>query len=199
MTLGAQLGATQKTWDNVDARRRAVCDCLEWAELADDEEGAGEELQRRYDALFLPKPPKVVPRPALEQVRKKTPVVLDPEPNSANLTPVWLFRYADIDHEKWGLRANAGALAAIHVRFQALEQRTWKEILQDKSNHEMDVAAIAKPARDRLQELGREFDPLYQLRVDGATRLWGFRSGRWFYVTWVDPDHSVYPVKLKNT
>ena len=44
-----------------------------------------------------------------------------------------------------------------------------------------------------------DVDELYQLRVTGAERVWGIRSGPLLRLLWWDPNHEVYPVMKMGT
>lgn len=90
----------------------------------------------------------------------------------------------------------------IHPKIKNFENKRWKEILSDegKRNHEVSVSQICKDAQNRLSQIDLEdVEKLVSLRLTGRQRLWGIRSESFFRVLWWDPNHSVYPSKLKHT
>ena len=84
-------------------------------------------------------------------------------------------------------------------RLQSFESMTWREIERDGKHHPMSHVAISAKARRRLAELPH-VDPelLYSLRITQRRRLWGIRQGRVFRILWWDPEHTVYPMDIKN-
>ncbi|OEJ34194.1 hypothetical protein [Streptomyces subrutilus] len=59
---------------------------------------------------------------------------------------------------------------------------------------------IIREARDRLTSLGlSDMTKIGRIRFAGTQRLYGFLEGTVFHVLWWDPNHEVYPSKLKHT
>ena len=68
------------------------------------------------------------------------------------------------------------------------------ELFGQGGNKRIPAENMCKEAQARLTEL--ELDDhgaLWELRLSGAPRIWGLRSGHVFYPVWWDPDHSVCP------
>ncbi|MGO2111641.1 MAG: hypothetical protein ACTH31_08515 [Pseudoclavibacter sp.] len=62
------------------------------------------------------------------------------------------------------------------------------------------VDVIPKNAKRRLEELERDDETeIARLRCGAKPRLYGFLREHVFHVLWWDPDHLVYPSKLRNT
>jgi hypothetical protein len=40
---------------------------------------------------------------------------------------------------------------------------------------------------------------IWCLRLQGAPRLYGFLVGHVFHIVWWDPDHEIWPSRLRNT
>lgn len=124
--------------------------------------------------------------------------------NLYQLSPKWSFVKCDMQHEKWGITANAGHLAGLLARFKEWERGTWGDILtttagrkHNTQSHPMPVGLLDKEAAKRLTELNLDsYDVLYSLTVTGRQRAWGImieETGT-FQLLWYDPRHEVYPV-----
>ncbi len=75
----------------------------------------------------------------------------------------------------------------------------WSDIL-NRNNHEVYVSSISRAAQKRLAEIKLDdFDRLVSLRFSGKERLWGIKINNVFKLIWWDPNHEVYPSKLKHT
>jgi hypothetical protein len=56
------------------------------------------------------------------------------------------------------------------------------------------IEDLPRDALRRLQDLQLDDeDGLCELRIKGASRVWGFRRGNVIHVLWWDPDHTVFP------
>lgn len=121
------------------------------------------------------------------------------------LHPKWSFVKCDMQHEKWGISANADCLLNMLERFKNWELITWGEILTTtagrKSNtqsHPMEVGILDREAQERLEELNLGSpDILYSLAISGRQRVWGLmveETGT-FQLLWCDPRHEIYPVE----
>lgn len=51
----------------------------------------------------------------------------------------------------------------------------------------------------RLATRYEGLDHMVRLEMGGLRRLYGVRTGHEFHVVWWDPDHAVWPAKLKHT
>lgn len=108
---------------------------------------------------------------------------------------------ADWDGE-WGL----GNFMSHHGKAVFEKLREWEklstgELFNMPGNKPIPVHKIVTRAQTRIKDLRREehADNLWELRLTGTQRFWGFRYGCLFYVLWWDPDHLVCPSKLKHT
>jgi hypothetical protein len=54
-------------------------------------------------------------------------------------------------------------------------------------------------ATDRLESKFQGLDHMVRLEIDGLKRLYGVRTGHEFHIIWWDPEHKVWPSKLRNT
>lgn len=84
-------------------------------------------------------------------------------------------------------------------KLQHFESMSWYEIL-GRNNHEVKVEQISKKAQKRLTSLKLDdYETLVSLRLTGPQRVWGIKMQNMFKILWWDPNHEVYPSKLKNT
>jgi hypothetical protein len=68
-------------------------------------------------------------------------------------------------------------------------------------------ADITPKAQRRLYKLAEKNvipedwlgEDLTSIRIAGAERIWGFKNGKYFFLLWWDPDHTVYPVEKRHT
>lgn len=69
-----------------------------------------------------------------------------------------------------------------------------REVFGQGGNKRIPAENMCKEAQKRLVDL--ELDDhgaLWELRLSGAPRVWGLRSGHIFYPIWWDPEHTVCP------
>ena len=113
------------------------------------------------------------------------------------------WRLAGIDlGGPWSWRkTTAVELAMLHAKIRDFETMTADEVFgPNRGNKHIPVGNLAAQARDRLENLGLDdLDDLYELRLGGRTRLWGFRQSNVIHVLWWDPDHTVCPAPLRHT
>lgn len=91
---------------------------------------------------------------------------------------------------------NTGILDSFNA-LKEFESQGWKKIIQDKSNHPMEIKKIATEAQKRWKHLGlSEFsDMLYQFhcqKLGQKQRLWGIKMKNVFFPIWWDPNHKIY-------
>jgi hypothetical protein len=78
-------------------------------------------------------------------------------------------------------------------------QKTGSGTNRHKKHHDQEVESLRSEAREALRQrkLSVIFgdNNIFRFRVDGTTRLWGFRQGRIFHIVWWDPNHEVCPTE----
>ena len=83
-----------------------------------------------------------------------------------------------------------------------MESNTWKELVSRDGGrrfHSTPVEVIAKDARQRLEEISQDdIDDLFQIRIGSSARLWGIIDRNIMKILWWDPNHTVYPMNIKN-
>lgn len=136
-------------------------------------------------------------------------VITAERPNSYyNTNPIWSFSKCDFDHEEWGINRNAGDLLKVIKKLNVFESMTWGQIYSDTSgrknapkNNDKSINTICREAQKSLLNLNLDNldDTITSLTIDGSTRLWGIRDNATFYIIWIDPNHSVYPVEKSHT
>ncbi|MBL8221052.1 MAG: hypothetical protein JNL62_17595 [Bryobacterales bacterium] len=108
-----------------------------------------------------------------------------------------------IANKPWGWdTATPEELKEIHAKLSELERRTWSEILVKSAyqNHRVRVTQVCPDAQRRLDELGYgDLEHLVSLRLGATERVWGVLNEAVLTLLWWDPNHSVYPVQMKNT
>lgn len=107
--------------------------------------------------------------------------------------PAWSF--ANIDSKMWAFsQKHIGERfwTEILPYLQALETRTWKEILltDKKHNHSLNPNDLNKTAQDRLTDKRIEAESLISLRLSGKQRIYGYMTGRVFNILWYDDEHG---------
>jgi hypothetical protein len=116
--------------------------------------------------------------------------------------PVWQFSSMDFEGPfGWhpSQKIATSILLEIRTKLAQFESMTWHEI-EGRRHHFQPVDSICKEAQQRLAELKQDdLDGLFSLSLSGPQRVWGIRSGAVFKILWWDPDHQVYPCKLKHT
>jgi len=56
-----------------------------------------------------------------------------------------------------------------------------------------------KPFLKKVPRIDPSIETLVSLRIMGAVRIWGIRVHNCFKVLWWDPEHKIFPSKLKHT
>jgi hypothetical protein len=140
---------------------------------------------------------------AAEGKRTGDPASLLPSASNSDERICWRFTHLD-SAGPWGLahldHERVQTLLAEMVKF---ESQTIKELFMQGEwpGKCHDVALLPnRDALERLDALGiPDMTKIWKLRIGGTGRLWGFLIGNVFHVVWWDPDHQIWPSKLRNT
>jgi hypothetical protein len=122
---------------------------------------------------------------------------------------VFCFQHIDRNGDaRWAFNPRSEDAGRVLFFLCQMAQLTWAEIEAQKTgsgtnrhkkHHDQEVESLRSEAREALHQrkLGVIFGDsnIFRFRVDGTTRLWGFRQGRIFHVVWWDPNHQVYPTE----
>jgi hypothetical protein len=103
----------------------------------------------------------------------------------------------------WHLIAEA-ELKRVQEWMGQIEGRTWDEACSGRAGcKSVSLDSNEPPAQKmmaRLQEMQKDdVDNIYEFHLDGLTRFWGLRRGYVCHLVWWDPNHQLWPSKLKNT
>ncbi len=113
----------------------------------------------------------------------------------------WRFGDAELDGPWSWTRLRAEHVDGLRSKLAEIEKLTWSEATN--GGYPMKSCRLGSAPRDllrRLDEIERDdIDCLFEIRLDGTTRVWGARRGNVFHVLWWDPDHEVWPSRLRNT
>jgi hypothetical protein len=115
------------------------------------------------------------------------------------------WRFKHVDHEgPWGFdQVDGKTLCAIMERLAHFEGMTVNELFNTNGypGKDYDIPAIPnRTALDRLEACGLEDQTkIWCLRFSGEKRLFGILEDNIFHVIWWDPEHQVWPSKLKHT
>ena len=113
---------------------------------------------------------------------------------------VWKVARID-DNSRWGWDQITcpDFLRNIWEKMRNFETMTWGEIL-GRHHHAIAVNDIIKPAQNRLEQLGHDDQAeLVSFRLSNTERIWAIRSGEEAFLLWWDPNHEIYPSRLRNT
>lgn len=130
----------------------------------------------------------------------KIPRIASSFKNPMDLYPAWHVEFLD-PQGPWGWTEidRDYFFSDIIPKIVNFEKMYWKDIL-NRNNHEVSVSEVCKDARKRLMYLNLDdIETLVSLRLTGKQRVWGIRVENIFKVLWWDPEHKVYPSKLKHT
>ncbi len=121
----------------------------------------------------------------------------------------WRTKYADLSDEEWGWGRVSITLffGRIVERLQNLEKHSWPQLVGNNLVHFTEPFKIVPKAQKRLELLAsRSIIPEDVIKMDlasihlaGQPVLWGYKDGKFFYLLWWDPEHTVYPVNKKYT
>lgn len=72
--------------------------------------------------------------------------------------------------------------------------------IQQQQTHRVAPGKLCKAAQDRLKKIKQDdIDELMSFRITGKQRVWCIPIGPIMKILWWDPNHQVYPSRLKNT
>lgn len=116
--------------------------------------------------------------------------------------PVWSF--ADMDPDgSWSIcSCSAEHISDVFKKLRSYESQRIGEIFRQGAEHgkAYEVEDLPRPAQDRLMELDKDDETqVHRLRLTGERRLYGIMREHVFHVLWWDPEHQVFPSKLKHT
>jgi hypothetical protein len=134
--------------------------------------------------------------------RTGNPSSLLPDAASSDARLCW--RFTHVDHEgRWGFDTmESTVLCEVLRKLSDCESMTVTELRNTRRLFvEYDLPGrLCKEALDRLTAMRRDdMTKIQRLEFTGLQRLYGFLEGNVFHVVWWDPQHEVYPVKLKHT
>ncbi len=112
----------------------------------------------------------------------------------------WDVRNADFDGEYGWKKVEIKTLfREIIPKLRQFESMKWGEI-EGEDSHFVDVDKCSTEAQKRLKRIKLDdLEQLFSLRIGGKKRIFGWREKSVFHVLWWDPDHKVYPSKMKYT
>lgn len=120
--------------------------------------------------------------------------------STQNRKLVWKVARID-DNSPWGWNQVTcpDFLRNIWDKMRNFETMTWGEIL-GRHHHAIAVNDIIEPAQNRLEQLGYDDQAeLVSFRLSNTERIWAIRSGEAAFLLWWDPNHEIYPSRLRNT
>lgn len=142
------------------------------------------------------------PVPRAGGKRTGNPSSLLPGADNSNDRLCW--RFTHVDHEgPWGFdKVEPPVLCEILQKLADCESMTLNELRNSRRLFkEYDVpGGLCAEAINRLEAMGRDDQTKIQrLEFKGTWRLYGLLEGNVFHVVWWDPNHEVYPSRLRNT
>ncbi len=94
-------------------------------------------------------------------------------------------------------------LLEVHRLLAEMEKLTWDEAMAGWRGRISIYRLSDCPnpdVLDRLVVIRRDdIEQIVQIHMSGQERIWGVRRGNACHLLWWDPDHEVWPSKLKNT
>ena len=120
--------------------------------------------------------------------------------STQNRRLVWKVARID-DNSPWGWNQITcpDFLRNIWEKMRNFETMTWGEIL-GRHHHAIAVNDIIEPAQNRLAQLGHDDqEELVSFRLSSTERIWAIRSGEEAFLLWWDPNHEIYPSRLRHT
>ncbi len=166
--------------------------------LAKDEK----RIQKQVAAGFVPAPQKLAVIDTAPKPKKIPAVAITPKQAAATMKPEWLFdEICCCFPDEWAASAWEHE---IEPKLQSYGCLNWVEIGQQKdhknrpAHHDMPIKRLTKEAQEQLNNTDRDgFHTMYRFALDRHKRLWGFREIPRFSIVWYDPEHKVYPTKVR--
>jgi hypothetical protein len=125
-----------------------------------------------------------------------------PDADTSSDRLCWRFRHADQDG-RWCFHDAADDLRSVLTQLASFESMKVGEVFPGGGypGKEYDVESIpSAEALERLYAIGlADMTKISVIRLGGQPRLYGFRQGNVFHVVWWDPEHEIWPSKLKHT
>lgn len=117
---------------------------------------------------------------------------------------VWKLCHIDFDGPwNWFNLNNRKKIQEVIKKMKNFETMLWGELKRARRNspcHPIPRENLCSKAKQRLIDLKLDdIDDLYELVMNGKNRIWGIKQAEIICLLWWDPDHSVYPVKKRNT
>jgi len=139
-------------------------------------------------------------RSGLTPHTSKTPRVDPTIKNPMDQKPVWHIGALDVDGPwGWNVIQKGFFFDEVLPKMRNFESMFWKDIL-GKNNHEVSVSKISTVAQKRLARIDLDdTEQLVSLRLTGKQRIWGIRVYNILRILWWDPNHQVYPSRLRHT
>jgi hypothetical protein len=144
------------------------------------------------------RPRKKQVRAAFNPAAEKLPKAAVSENNDTK-SPAWCFALADTAGPfRWQGIVPAHLVDLLH-HLKSFQSMTWKQI-KDAGSHNVELSMASAEACKRIAEIKLDdLDELFSLRVTGRRRVIGVLNGARFSFLWWDPDHAVFPSRLKHT
>lgn len=126
-------------------------------------------------------------------------------PGAANSDERLAWRFTHVDHDgPWGFsEVEPSVLCGILSHLANFESMTLNEVFHRGGypGKDYDVAAIPNSdALVRLEAVGlADQTKIWALRLGGEPRLYGFMDENIFHVVFWDPEHEIWPSRLKHT
>ncbi len=112
----------------------------------------------------------------------------------------WRLGSVDTDGRRGWYQLDKGTALYLHNKLASFESMTWGELAASTNHKQIPVENLCAAAQQRLVELRRDdLGDLWELRLGGKQRVWGWRSGDVMNLLWWDPEHEVCPSSKKHT
>lgn len=122
------------------------------------------------------------------------------EAPSDRTTLSWRFGAADLEGPFGWHRVDLATAIYLQNKLAAFETMTWSDLINSPHNKRIPVEHLCRKAQERLLDLRQDdISELWELRLGGKQRIWGWRVGDVLHLLWWDPDHQVCPSTLKHT
>jgi len=109
--------------------------------------------------------------------------------------PAWRFHMLDTGGPYCWTAITAEKAVSLQKRLAEFEKLRWREVLNQKSNHDWDIGELSRDAQRRLADEFPQIETLYQLRIQKRQRVYGYRIGNVLHLLWWDEKHRVYPME----